>query len=175
MQQQRTTMKIRFLFLTLSLPLLFAASTHSTYSLETPLPLPTAVIKYEYEFNIPEPEVRYALTEAERTAVEMCVMAESGIEPYEGQVAVAQCLLNLCEARGVRPETIISDCFTPLQAPPSESVKEAVSAVFDNGEVAIEDTPLYFYAPGVCVSDWHESQRYITTIGGHRFFGDLCA
>lgn len=165
-------MKIRFLFLALSLPLLFAASTYPTYSYEAPLPAPTAVVEYD----IPEPEaLRYELTEAERLAVEMCVMAESGIEPYEGQVAVAQCLLNLCEARGERPQSIISDCFTPIQATPSESVKEAVSAVFDNGEVAIEDTPLYFYAPDVCVSSWHESQRYITTIGGHRFFGDLRA
>lgn len=165
-------MRKRLLFLALSVPLLFTSSTYSTYSLEMPLPTPAAVIEYKYD--IPEPAVRYELTEAERSAVEMCVMAESGIEPYEGQVAVAQCLLNLCEARGARPEVIISDCFTPVQALPSESVKDAVSAVFDKGEVAIDDTPLYFYAPGVCVSEWHESQRYITTIGGHRFFGDLC-
>ena len=165
-------MKIRILFLVLSVPLLFAASTYYTYSLETPLPLAPAP---EIEYKIQLPDVRYELTEEERAAVEKCVMAESGIEPYDGQVAVAQCLLNLCEVRGERPETIISDCFTSLQVTPSESVKDAVSAVFDKGEVAIEDTPLYFYAPDVCASEWHETQRYISTIGGHRFFGNLCA
>lgn len=160
-------MKIRILFLVLSVPLLFAASTYYTYSLETPLPEPPTVIEY----NIPAPQVRYALTDAECTIVEMCVMAESGTEPYEGQVAAAQCILNLCEARGERPEAIISDCFTPIQVTPTATVKDAVSAVFDKGDVIIEDTPLYFYAPDICVSDWHESQRYIATIGNHRFFG----
>jgi len=29
---------------------------------------------------------------------------------------------------------------------------------------------LYFYAPALVSSEWHESQTYVCTIGGHRFF-----
>ena len=29
---------------------------------------------------------------------------------------------------------------------------------------------LFFYAPSLCDSPWHESQNYAMTIGGHKFF-----
>ena len=29
---------------------------------------------------------------------------------------------------------------------------------------------LYFYAPELCESEWHETQSYVMTVGGHRFF-----
>ena len=50
-------------------------------------------------------------------------------------------------------------------------VKEVVGRVFDDGEMLIDDEMLWFYAPKWCTSNWHESMRFITEIGGHRFFG----
>ena len=32
------------------------------------------------------------------------------------------------------------------------------------------DSVLWFYAPKWCNSEWHESQRFVAEIGGHRFF-----
>lgn len=51
--------------------------------------------------------VRYALTAAERDEIERVVMAEAGAEPYIGQMAVAQCILNACEQEDKRPLEIV--------------------------------------------------------------------
>ena len=53
---------------------------------------------------------------------------------------------------------------------PTESVKEAVAAVFDRGETVVDDPILYFYAPKYTESRWHESQDFVIEVGGHRFF-----
>ena len=117
--------------------------------------------------------VRYALTAAERDEIERVVMAEAGAEPYIGQMAVAQCILNACEQEDESPAKIVKSYgYTKKRPEPSTEVKRAVSAVFDDGEIATEAEILYFYAPDLCQSIWHESQTYVCTIGGHRFFGE---
>ena len=115
--------------------------------------------------------VRYALTAAERDTVERVVMAEAGAEPYEGQIAVAQCILNACEREDMRPdEIVIKYQYTEKRPEPTDAVKAAVSAVFDYGETVTDREILYFYAPELCESEWHEAQEYVMTVGGHRFF-----
>ena len=115
--------------------------------------------------------VRYALTAAERDEIERVVMAEAGAEPYIGQMAVAQCILNACEKENERPAEIVRRYgYTDERPEPSYKVKSAVSDVFDDGDVATDAEILYFYAPELCQSLWHESQTYVCTIGGHRFF-----
>lgn len=42
----------------------------------------------------------------------------------------------------------------------------------DAGETVTDAKILFFYAPALVSSAWHESQTYICTIGGHRFFGE---
>lgn len=121
----------------------------------------------------PEP-IRYELTDIERELVEQVVMAESGNQPYCGQMAVAQCLLNDCERSGIRPtEAVVEYQYTSNRVEPSESVRNAVAAVFDRGEVATEETILWFYAPKYTIgTPWHESQRHVLTINGHKFFAE---
>ena len=115
--------------------------------------------------------VRYELTAAERDTVERVVMAEAGAEPYEGQIAVAQCILNACERESKRPnEIVIEYQYTDKRPDPTDEVKAAVSAVFDYGETVTDAEILYFYAPALVKSEWHETQEYVMTIGGHRFF-----
>lgn len=115
--------------------------------------------------------VRYALTAAERDEIERVVMAEAGAEPYIGQMAVAQCILNACEQEGKSPDEIAELYgYTDSRPEPSAEVKKAVAKVFDDGETATDAEILYFYAPALCKSSWHESQAYVCTIGGHRFF-----
>lgn len=115
--------------------------------------------------------VRHPLTDDERDTVERVVMAEAGTEPYVGKMAVAQCILNACEQEGKSPDEIAKLYgYTDSRPEPSAEVKKAVAAVFDNGETATDAEILYFYAPALCKSSWHESQAYVCTIGGHRFF-----
>ena len=119
-----------------------------------------------------EPTPRYPLTDDERYEVERVVMAEAGSESREGIMAVAQCILNASEKEGVRPtEAIRMYKYTPNRKEPNEAVKEAVTAVFDNGETVTDEKILYFYADYI-YSGWHESQRFVTQIGVHRFFAE---
>lgn len=116
---------------------------------------------------------RFYLSDYERAELESLVMAESGAESYEGQMGVAQCILDACEKEDKQPSEIaIMYRYTKHRPAPNESVKEAVRAVFDRGEVITDAKILYFYAPALVYSAWHESQTYVTTIGGHRFFAE---
>jgi spore germination cell wall hydrolase CwlJ-like protein len=97
-------------------------------------------------------------------------MAEAGGEPYDGQVAVAQCIRDAAIKDSIRPsEVIIEYKYTPDRKEPTQSVQEAVRAVFDRGESVI-DTAYYFYAPALVTSKWHEAQEFVAELGGHRFF-----
>lgn len=122
--------------------------------------------------NVSKTEPRYKLTRDERNEIEQVVMAEAGSESREGIIAVAQCILNASEKEGVRPtEAIKMYKYTHNRKEPNEAVKEAVTAVFDNGETVTEEPILYFYANYI-YSGWHESQRFVTQIGVHRFFAE---
>ena len=113
----------------------------------------------------------YELTEEERDLVERVVMAEAGAEPYEGQKAVAQCILNACLLEHLRPAQVITKYkYADARPEPTESIMSAVSAVFDKGEKVIDPEALFFYAPAMVSSAWHESQDCVATIGGHKFF-----
>lgn len=117
------------------------------------------------------PEKCYYLAADERELICEVVMAESGTEPYAGKIAVSQCILNACEQTGKRPAEIVTEYgYTARRVKPSAEVEKAVSAVFDDGETVTDANILYFYAPELVYSEWHESQTYICTIGGHRFF-----
>lgn len=115
----------------------------------------------------------YPLSDEERLVVERIVMGEAGGEPFEGQMLVAQCILNGCIKEDLLPSELrIEYKYEGWHEEPSESVKAAVAAVFDDGEVVVDDEVLYFYAPALVYSEWHESQRFIVELGGAKFFGD---
>lgn len=116
---------------------------------------------------------RYNLTDTERDLVERVVMAESGGESYEGQMLVAQCILNACEIDGIRPAKVIKKYVYAKGRPkPTDSVVRAVSAVFDKGETVTDEAIVYFYAPAVVRSEFHEAQIFAIEEGGHRFFAE---
>ena len=150
-------------------------------------PEPSVIFEEEIELE-PEEEIkkqtdiydevvesgpRFYLSDYERSELEALVMAESGGESYEGQMGVAQCILNACEKEGKLPSEIaVMYRYTKHRVAPNESVKEAVRAVFDRGEVITDAKILYFYAPALVYSAWHESQTYVLTVGGHKFFAE---
>ena len=134
----------------------------------TELPEPTAeqpavvVTTPAASTQTPEPTeapVRFYLSASERDTVERVVMAEAGGESFEGQMLVAQCILNAAEKEGVQPsEAVVIYSYTSSRPDPTQSVKDAVAAVFDRGEVAIDAPVMYFYNPALVTSNWHESQ-----------------
>ena len=127
----------------------------------------------QQESIIEEPAPRYVLTDTERDIVERVVMAEAGGESFEGQMLVAQCILNAVEKTGTAPsEVVVAYRYTKARPEPTQSVKDAVAAVFDNGEEITSEPILYFYAPAWTTSKWHESQVFVIEVGGHRFFAE---
>ena len=116
-------------------------------------------------------EPAFYLNDYERRIVECVVMGEAGAESYEGQVLVAQCLLNGCIKEGVQPSVIRRKYkYSGWKDNPTDSVKKAVSAVFDDGYKITNEFILYFYAPKYAKGKWHETQRFVIEEGNHRFF-----
>ena len=146
----------------LALVLLFAAAA---------VPETEPITAPELTVPVQIPTARYQLTAEERELVCQVVMAESGTEPFDGKMAVSQCILNACEKTGKRPAEVIAEYgYTDRRVEPNAETREAVAAVFDTGETVTDAKILFFYAPELCQSIWHESQTYVCTIGGHRFF-----
>ena len=118
-----------------------------------------------------EDEPIFHLTEYERWIAECIVMGESGGESYEGQMAVAQCILNACLKDDIKPSEVRKKYkYSGWKENPTKSVKRAVLVVFDLGEKIVDEPILYFYAPSLCQSKWHETQIFVIELGGHRFF-----
>lgn len=154
------------------------------------LPRPSTYLRYEDASNyegliaeetevavtttVEEEHAVYYLTPQERAEVERTVMAEAGGESKLGQMAVAQCILNACHKSGIRPIEVLKEYkYTKNRMKASDEVKAAVSAVFDDGEVAVAENILYFYAFERVSGDGHEARHeYVCTIGGHKFFKD---
>lgn len=115
----------------------------------------------------------FYLSDEERRVVECIVMGEAGGEPYEGQILVAQCILNACKKDGLKPSQVRREYkYSGWNSNPSKSVKNAVSAVFDDGYKATNEYILYFYAPKYAKGRWHETQKFVCEVGGHRFFAE---
>ncbi len=116
-------------------------------------------------------EKRYELTDAERWEIASVITAEAVGEPYAGKVAVAQCVLQMCEDEGIRPAEVFARYgYSKRRPDPSWESLEAVQAVFDFGQVATSEPIKYFYAPAIASGEWHETQVYVLTINGHKFF-----
>lgn len=120
----------------------------------------------------------FNLTETDRKTIQYIVAGEANGEPMEGKMAVAQCILHGMvksdwSAERVRIEYQYSGWDEELENTNPEAwaeVVEAVSRVFDDGELISDKPILYFYAPDITSSSWHESLNHAVTIGGHKFF-----
>ena len=135
---------------------------------QTPIQTPSQTPAAE-----PTPAPRFELSAAERDVVERVVMAEAGGESFEGQMLVAQCILNACEIDAERPEVVVVLYqYAKARPEPTQSVRDAVAAVFDRGETAVNAPILYFYNPAKTTSRWHETQDFVIEVGGHRFFAE---
>lgn len=137
---------------------------------EVPKPVMVEVPTVVYK----EPEWFCPLTDEELDYVQRVVMAESGNQPFEGQMAVAQCIYDRMQRDGETAIEVITkpnQFASPYQKEVTRSVKYAVYAVFHDGE-RVTDEPLYsFYSTvGGFVSSDHEAMNHVVTIKDHKFF-----
>jgi hypothetical protein len=118
-------------------------------------------------------ESYFYLSDYERRVAECIVMGEYGYGTYQDQVLVAQCILNACLKDNITPSQVRTKYgYAGWKSNPNDSVKKAVSDVFDKGYKITNERILFFYAPAYCYSSWHESQRFVCEVNGHRYFAE---
>ena len=152
--------------------------------------IPTEILVHNGSEQTEEQELEESLVQQEARMPEFgdvyeyvmrVVAAESRGEPYEGQLAVAQCIRETSERNMMTPEEVVKQVNkngTRQYAQPvdlavvTESVRDACCDVFVHGISATDEPIRYFYSTASgFYSAWHEnSLEYVTTIGNHRFF-----
>lgn len=116
------------------------------------------------------------LTQDECDLLLNVILAECRGEEVMGQIAVAQCIRDMMEYSGASAVDVISKYgyATEILAPVSEETrsiaKDVITKVFVQGVRATPYRILFFYNPDVVKSEWHESQKYVMTLGRHKFF-----
>lgn len=130
-----------------------------------------------HEASAPTPladEWHMPLTDEELDLVERVVDAESANQPYVGQMAVAQCILDRATRDGCSAADVVlspNQFAAPSKREVTDSVKAAVYAVFHDGQ-RVSEEPLYFFysTVGGFVSTGHEKRTHVVTIDDHKFF-----
>ena len=129
----------------------------------------------ESEDPVEEKEPFFYISDDERYTIACIIAGEAYNSDMDLKTAVAQtiyiamkiedCRLNGVISRydGYRDRSVIEDHVW-------QECQEAIEQIFDRGEMAVDEPIEFFYAPQYCTSDWHESLKYVTTIGGCRFF-----
>lgn len=178
--RRNLTILAAVLLMLLAILLLLGAGQEHDAGQEDLFVEPVVVTAAPVKVNAPEPTPSptpvpyYPLTDSEREWVEWTVAAESANQSLEGQMAVCQCILNTAKARDMRPDEVVQEAnqyAAPRPDRVTDSVREAVRRVFDEGETVTDEPIRFFYAPKYSKGRWHESAlEYVLTIGGHRFF-----
>lgn len=116
-------------------------------------------------------------TESDMLLLAKITQVEAGYESYEGQLAVANVILNRVK-HSKFPNTIYDVIYSGKQFPPahnglmdkSEPNASVLRAVKDalNGKNNVEDA-IYFFNPKVSSGTFWSSLEIITTIGHHSF------
>lgn len=106
----------------------------------------------------------------DRALIERVVMSESGGECFEAQMAVAQTIYDRMNDFGDPLPEAIRTYSTKDNGEPTDSVKEAVSRVFDNGERIYEGGTYQFHDDTV-LPYWTEGKIARGSIGRLSFYG----
>ena len=112
------------------------------------------------EETVPESKSEIELSDYDRWFIECVVAGEAGGEPYDGQRAVAQCIYNAMLKDGLTPQEVKinyqyvgwKEGLYDSDRKAWQSVHDAVSAVFDNGDFVTDKPILYFYNPAIVYS-----------------------
>ncbi len=131
-----------------------------------------------YLLDIENPDPNYTsyaihLSDADRDLAERIIMGEAGSMGYTGMAIVAQCLRDAFVMGGHSDiATVISKYgyYGSTSITPSQTCKDVVNYIFDQGGAAVQHRTLVFYSTAYCSSAWHESQNFVCEYGVVRFF-----
>ena len=143
------------------------------------MPVGVGGFEEQEEQEVPQPIIPVA--EGEEELLVRLVIAESGNQPYEGQVAVAQVVCDRYVAGYGDSITDVIYAKNQFAKPYSKDISdyplasEAVHAVLYEGERAFTETTLFFCNPdksSASALEWMRTKSYIGTIADHEFYGE---
>ena len=142
--------------------------------------MPVGVVGSEEQEEQEAPQPIIPVAEGEEELLVRLVIAESGNQPYEGQVAVAQVVCDRYVAGYGDSITDVIYAENQFATPYSKDISayplasEAVHAVLYEGERAFIETTLFFCNPSrssPSALEWMRTKPYIGTIADHEFYG----
>lgn len=141
-------------------------------------PAATVSVGGKYLLDIAKPDPSYVsysieLTDYDRDILERLVMGEAGGEGYIGCCLVAQAIRDTMISDGYKSVDALRRSmgyYGSVYTTPNEDALNAVKFIFDEGGAAVQHKIIYFYAPSLCTSGWHESQEFVVAHNSHRFF-----
>lgn len=111
------------------------------------------------------------LHDSERYLIQRVVMGETSGMDFEAAAIVAQAIRDSMITDNKCASTVIRDFkYTSNLKEPNQNVIDAVNYIFDEGKYIVKHRVMYFYAPQVTRSNWHETQNFVVEYGGHRVF-----
>lgn len=143
--------------------------------------MPVGVVGSEEQEEQEAPQPIIPVAEGEEELLVRLVIAESGNQPYEGQVAVAQVVCDRYVAGYGDSITDVIYAENQFATPYSKDISayplasEAVHAVLYEGERAFIETTLFFCNPSRSSASglaWMRTKPYIGTIADHEFYGE---
>ena len=156
---------------------------HEAEQKKTEATKPTEVVTEEsspsgdarFLLQISNPDPNYMgrpLQVSDRATLEGLVMGEWGND-YIGAVLVAQCIRDSMVKEGTNSAAVIKRKYgytAPIRKSVSNTVKQAVTYVFDEGGSGVQHPIYYFYASNLVRGRWHETQKFIVQRKAVRFF-----
>ena len=130
----------------------------------------------QFLLSIDRPDPNYkgtsvAITSSDRELLERIVMGECN-SSATGAALVAQSLRDGMVYGGYHNASQVKSAYGyhASSKKPNQHSVNAVQYVFDQGHSAVQHRILYFYAPRLVRSSFHESQHFVVEYGGHRYF-----
>ncbi len=132
----------------------------------------------DYLLDIANPDPNYvgysvSLNDEDRDMAERILMGEAGGEGYIGMALVAQCIRDTYvngSYSSIAQLLKVNGYYGSTSITPSQTAKDVVSYIFDQGGSAVQHNIRIFYATNMCSSSWHEAQDFVVQYNYVRFF-----
>lgn len=158
-------------------------------TMEPPVPFATAAVPaspadYQAQWDagyllaIDNPDTSYGtstvnLTDADRDLLERLCMGEFGSGGFIGAALIAQSVKDAMCFDGYSTVADVIKYYHydgRTDVGTNDACRQAVRYIFDDNHDAVQHRLLYMYNPYLCTSSFHESQRFILSYQGVRFF-----
>lgn len=132
----------------------------------------------DYLLDIANPDPSYvgysvSLNDEDRDMAERILMGEAGGEGYIGMALVAQCIRDTYvngSYSSIAQLLKVNGYYGSTSIAPSQTAKDVVNYIFDQGGSAVQHNIRIFYATNMCSSSWHEAQDFVVQYNYVRFF-----